>query len=121
MSIATLSEHPPPWVEHPPDAETADGPSLDSVPDVAHAALPDLFIREYAVSDPRFLRRAAADLMQLCLLRGSALPPAVVAILRLSEDSRHAMGMVEALSRISDLEERRRVLCHMIHAIVRLQ
>lgn len=120
MSIATFSEHPPPWIEHPPDAEAADDPSIASVSDEAHVESQDLFIAEYSVSDPRFLRRAAAGLMQCCLLRGSALSPAIVAELTLPEDARHAMGMVEALSRISDLEERRRVLCHMIHAIVRL-
>jgi len=81
----------------------------------------DICIGQYSVNDPGFIRRAASDLMQRCVLCECELPESVIAALALDESNQHAIGMANALLSMSDLRARRDAICLMIHAIVSLQ
>ncbi|ALM10134.1 MAG: hypothetical protein PeribacterA2_0769 [Candidatus Peribacter riflensis] len=80
----------------------------------------DIRIGPYLVTDRKLIRRAAMDLMQRCLLRGIEIPSEISTALCLHEQNQHAMGMEEALLAMPDLQDRRAIICQMVHAIIRL-
>jgi len=82
----------------------------------------EIRIGDYLVTDSAFVRRAASDLMQRCVLHGCEIPSDIVNALHLEEYNRNAIGMTDALlHNMPDLHERRSVICLMIHEIVSLQ
>ncbi|MDD4287548.1 MAG: hypothetical protein PHN33_04345 [Candidatus Peribacteraceae bacterium] len=105
MSIAVLS--------HPPGVSESCAPPEENIP-------PDQ-LGKYSVRHQNFIRCAAHDLMERCERHHVALPDSVVSALQLAEGARDEDGMFRALLHIEDLAERRRAVCQMVHAIVRLK
>lgn len=103
MSIAVLP--------HPPDSIAA---SLTE-------PVPVDRIGQYSVTDPAFVRKAAAALMNRCVLCDCEISPRIAEPLGLRNGDRNAIGMAEALLAIADLEQRRAIICLMVHDIVRLR
>ncbi|MDO8468898.1 MAG: hypothetical protein Q7S29_04035 [Candidatus Peribacter sp.] len=86
-----------------------------------NASLPPDQLGRYSVGDPAFIRQATATLVQRCVLRGCALPQHVVSSLQLVNGDCNAIGMANALLAMTDLEQRRAVVCDIVHEIVRLK
>lgn len=105
MSIAVLS--------HPPDLSASCVPAKQDLP-------PDQ-LGQYSVADECFLWSAARELEQRCERHHLTVPPNIASLLRLQNDAQNARSMVNALLAIDDPEERRAVVCQMVHAIVRLK
>ncbi|OIO54612.1 hypothetical protein AUJ46_02845 [Candidatus Peregrinibacteria bacterium CG1_02_54_53] len=106
MNIAALS--------HPPDVSESCVPATEE-------ELPVDRIGQYSVADECFLWSAARELEQRCQRHHLAISPNIALLLRLQKDAQNARSMAEALLAINDLEERRAVVCQMVHEIVRLK
>ncbi|MDD5025918.1 MAG: hypothetical protein PHH13_00920 [Candidatus Peribacteraceae bacterium] len=111
MSTALTAEHPP---SHDCDAPVEIAPA-------ASQRQESVMIQKYSVTDVAFLQCVASTLMQRCFDRQCVIPEEIVSDLNLPDDSRHAIGMKDALLAITDPWRRREVLCQMIHVIVRLR
>jgi len=105
MSIAVLS--------HPPDLSGSSLPEEEDLP-------PDQ-LGQYSVCDPGLAWQAAAVLTQRCVHANCAIPSRIVDALKLRNDDYDAIAMAKAVLAITDIEERRWVICQMVHEIVRLK
>ncbi len=106
MSIAVLS--------HPPDIS-------ESCVSATEKDLPVDWLGQYSVADACFLWSAARELEHGCKRHHLTVSPNIASLLRLQNDAQNARSMVNALLAINDLEERRAVVCQMVHEIVRLK
>ncbi|MDD5751032.1 MAG: hypothetical protein PHS73_00755 [Candidatus Peribacteraceae bacterium] len=107
MSISSI-------LDHPPDTSSA--------PVTLASANDALFIRR-TTSDllQCCIHRAAIDPVRQCVLWEDEIPSEIVTALRLSPDSCHALGIIDALQQMTDLEERRRILSLMLQDSAPLQ
>ena len=105
MSIVAL--------EHPSDL------SGSSLPDEEDPS-PDQ-LGQYSVCDPGLAWQAAEVLTQRCVHANRAIPSPIVHALKIRNDHYDAIAMANAVLAITDIEERRRVICQMVHEIVRLK
>jgi len=125
-------------LEHPPDRLSAsDAPDCDcdetgSAPSIPVKKSFDQLITPDIASNKRFVRRVVTDLVQSCIHRAEVdleqecvhwereIPSDIATSLGIARDSCNAINMADALLKMINLDERRKVLCMMADAIVRL-
>lgn len=125
-------------IEHPPDRLSASGaPDRDrdeagSAPVAPAKKSFDQLITPEVAGNADFIRRVTAGLIQCCIHRAPIdaaqqcvrwereIPSDIVTALRIARDSCNAKNMADALLAMINLDERRKVLCMMADAIVRL-